>query len=121
MTQARREQLEGAGICVEQALERMMGSEALLERLLGKFLEDRNLPALREALAAGDTEGAFTAAHTLKGVCGNLSMAALYDLFTRQTEALRCGDLAGARAQMAEIEQADAAVRAAIRGDADEA
>ena len=40
MTPERRTQLEAAGIDVASALERMMGSEALLERLLGKFLED---------------------------------------------------------------------------------
>ena len=76
MTQARRAALEAAGIDVASALERMMGSEALLERLLGKFPEDKNLPVLREALESGDPGRAAAAAHTLKGVCGNLSMTA---------------------------------------------
>ena len=120
MTQARRAALEAAGIDVASALERMMGSEALLERLLGKFPEDKNLPVLREALESGDPDRAAAAAHTLKGVCGNLSMTELYGLFTRQVDALRRGDLAAARALMADIEPAAAAVRAAIEGGADE-
>ena len=66
-----------------------MGSEALLERLLDRFLEDRNFPSLAAALECGDTDGAVQAAHTLKGVCGNLSMNGLYRLFTRQVELLR--------------------------------
>lgn len=119
MTQERRAALEAAGIDVDEALERMMGSEALLERLLGKFLEDRNFPALREALDDGDTDRAVTAAHTLKGVCGNLSMTELYRLFTDQVAALRRGDLEGARAMMARIVPACGAVRRAIGGDAD--
>ena len=120
MTQARRAALEAAGIDVASALERMMGSEALLERLLEKFPEDKNLPVLREALESGDPGRAAAAAHTLKGVCGNLSMTELYGLFTRQVDALRRGDLAAARALMADIEPAAAAVRAAIEGGADE-
>ena len=103
MTEARRARLEAAGVDVEAALERMLGSEALLERMLAKFLEDRNLPVLRAALEGADPAGAVTAAHTLKGVCGNLSMGALYGLFTRQVGALRQGDLAGAREAINEV------------------
>ena len=119
MNGERKARLTAAGIQVDQALERMMGSEALLERLLGKFLEDRNYPALRSALEAGDLEGAAAASHALKGVCGNLSMAVLYDLFTRQVAALRQGGLAEARALMEEIAPAYAAVTAAIGEGAD--
>ena len=119
MRAERRAALEAAGIDVAQALERMMGSEALLERLLGKFREDRNLQALCGALKAGDLETAVTAAHTLKGVCGNLSMTALHGLLTRQVEALRRGDLDGARELMAAIEPAAADVLGAIGGSGD--
>ena len=119
MTAERRAALEAGGVDVAGALERMMGSEALLERLLGKFLEDRNFPALCAALDAEDLSGAAAAAHTLKVVCGNLSMTALYGLFARQVEALRAGDLAGARALMADIRPALEAAAAAIAGDAD--
>ena len=64
----------------------------------------------------------FTAAElmTLKGICGNLSMTALLQLFTRQVEALRGGDLASARAMMAQITPAYEAVAAAIREQSDE-
>ena len=40
MNPQRKEELERGGVDVCAALERMMGSEALLERLLGKFPED---------------------------------------------------------------------------------
>ena len=121
MTPERREQLEAAGIDVASALERMMGSEALLERLLGKFLDDPQYPALRAALEAGDAAQAVSAAHTLKGVCGNLSMTDLYGLFTRQVDTLRAGDLSLARSMMAEIAPAYERVIGAIRGRTDEA
>ena len=120
MTPERRDQLEAAGIDIESALERMMGSVALLERLLGKFLDDPQYPALRAALEAGDMERAVSAAHTLKGVCGNLSMTELYGLFTRQVDALRAGDLPLARDMMAEIAPVYEQVTAAIRRRTDE-
>lgn len=120
MTPKRRSQLEAAGIDVASALERMMGSEALLKRLLGKFLDDPQYPALRAALEAGDMERAVSAAHTLKGVCGNLSMTELYGLFTRQVDALRAGDLPLAQGIMAEIAPVYEQVTAAIRRRTDE-
>ena len=84
--------LMDAGIDAESALNRMMGSEALLERLFRRFLEDGNFSALSAAIEAGDREGALTASHTLKGMCGNLSMDELYGLISRQTEFFREGN-----------------------------
>lgn len=115
MTSQRTKQLEEAGIDVTAALERMMGSEALLERLLGKFLDNQQYPALRAALQSGDTEQAVIAAHTLKGVCGNLSMTGLYGLFTGLVDALRAGDLPLAQHLMEQITPAYVQITAAIR------
>ena len=115
MTSQRRKQLEEAGIDVASALERMMGSEELLERLLRKFLENQQYPALCAALKGGDTEQAMIAAHTLKGVCGNLSMVSLDGLFARQVDALRAGDLSLAQHLMEQITPAYVQVTAAIR------
>ena len=116
MEAVRRQELLAGGIDVDGALERFMGSEALLERFLGKFLQDANYEALEQAVARGDWEEALRASHTLKGVCGNLSMTVLYDLFTRQVAAIRAGDMAGAAALMEEIAPARAAAAAAIAG-----
>ena len=71
--------------------------------------------AVRGAVAAGDWDKALTASHTLKGMCGNLSMTVLYDLFTRQVALLRASDTAGAAALMPEIEAACRKAAAAIR------
>lgn len=115
MEQAKKEMLAAAGIDAEDALERFMGSEALLTRFLGRFLEDASMDALRGAVAVGDWDKALTASHTLKGMCGNLSMTVLYDLFTRQVALLRASDTAGAAALMPAIEAACRKAAAAIR------
>ena len=115
MEQAKMDRLAAAGIDAADALERFMGSEALLTRFLGRFLEDGNMDALRAAVATGAWDKALTASHTLKGMSGNLSMTVLYDLFTRQVALLRQPDTAGAAALMPAIEAAYQKAAAAIR------
>ncbi len=115
MDMEKRAQLTAAGIDLDSALERMMGNEALLERFLKRFLDDANYGRLAAAIDAGDAEAALTASHTLKGVCGNLSMQRLFDLLTRQVAALRADDFAAARDIMPEITAAYEQVTDAIR------
>ena len=115
MDEARKQALIAAGINVDEALSRMMGSEALLMRLLKKFLDDANYAKLLDAVARSDAETALTASHTLKGVCGNLSMAALFDLLTRQVGLLRAEDWAGAMELMPGIDGAYEETCRAIR------
>ena len=111
MNAERKEQLTQGGIDVDSALERLMGSEALL----GCTVSAARL-VLEAAVAAGDWEEALRASHTLKGMCGNLSMTVLYDLFTRQVNAIRAEDRAGAAALMEEISPAYRAVCGAVVG-----
>ena len=108
------EKLRAAGIDVDDALARLMGSQALLERLLGKFAADQNMARLEDAAAAGDADAGFEAAHALKGVCGNLSMTRLFELTSRQCDLFRAGDAAAAFALVSEVRAAYDAVRAAI-------
>ena len=48
-------------------------SEALIQRFTLKFLEDQSYLQLKQALENKNYEDAFRSAHTLKGVCQNLS------------------------------------------------
>ena len=105
MDSVRRQRLMDAGIDVDSALGRFMNNEALLERFLAKFPADPNHGRLVAAIAAGDREAALTAAHTMKGVCGNLSMPALFELLTRQVAAFRADDWDGAVAMMPELDR----------------
>ena len=68
-----------------------LGSEKLVERFALKFLADDSYAMLEGAIAAGNYNDAFRAAHTLKGVCINLGFTQLHDMSDELTEALRDG------------------------------
>ncbi len=72
----------------DEALSRLMG-EAMLRRFVAKFPKDQSYATLRQALADGDRETAFRAAHTLKGLCLNLGFGKLLASSEALTEALR--------------------------------
>ena len=64
-------------------------SVKLIEKFVGKFLEDQSFAMLCEQVKAGNRPEAFRAAHTLKGVCANLGFTRLMDSASQLTELLR--------------------------------
>lgn len=103
MTDEIRSRLEAAGVDVDSAMERFMNNDALLERFMRKFKDDPNYRELLDAVEKKDTERAFTASHTLKGVSGNLSLAALQKKVSEQCEFFRAGDFEAGAAMMAGV------------------
>jgi len=75
----------------QEALGRLI-SPALVEKFIIKFLDDGSYEALCRQMNAGVREDAFKAAHTLKGVCANLSITKLCGSVSELTEELRSGD-----------------------------
>lgn len=84
--------LAACGGDYEGTMRRLMGNEMLFCRLLPKMFQDKNLQKLEEALTLGDLDAAFDAAHTLKGMSGNLGLASLYDAVCEIVEPLRRKD-----------------------------
>lgn len=64
-------------------------SDALIERFVLKFLADTSFERLEKAVKESDFDEAFKAAHTLKGVCQNLSFEKLSVSSCEITECLR--------------------------------
>lgn len=91
-----REMLEKAGVEVEKSLHRFLDNEELYRRFLIRFLEDDTFQKIGAARKADDPREMELAAHTLKGVAGNLGMAPLYACCREVVEKLRGGDVAGA-------------------------
>ncbi len=93
-----------AGIDVNEGVARCGGDEALYEHLLDRFSEESRFEEMREALASQDVQGAFAAAHALKGLSGNLSMNRLYRDIMPLVEELRAGSLSGTADLFARVE-----------------
>ncbi len=100
------QKLKDAGIDVDEALERFMGNQALMEKFLKKFPADTNYTKLEEAILQENKEEALVAAHTLKGVCGNLSMQKMFELMTEQVGLFRAGEWQQATDMMPEVRAA---------------
>lgn len=84
-----KEFLAACGGDYEGTMRRLMGNEMLFYRLLPKVFRDENFQKLEDALTLGDMDAAFDAAHTLKGVSGNLGLTSLYDAVCEIVEPLR--------------------------------
>lgn len=86
-----------AGSDAEKVLARFGGNEEMLKHFLRLFTQDSSFPGLKAALATGNTEEAFRAVHTLKGICANLGLERLYEKASEMTELLRRGEFENAK------------------------
>ncbi|MCI5494566.1 MAG: Hpt domain-containing protein [Lachnospiraceae bacterium] len=75
-----REALISAGINYDNGLRCFAGKEALYEKYLKKFMDDKLVDTAKEALKVSDFQGALEAMHALKGETGTLGMEKLYGL-----------------------------------------
>jgi HPt (histidine-containing phosphotransfer) domain-containing protein len=78
-----------AGIDYNDGVARFVGNAGIYEKFLKEFLSDQSFAALETALDGGDLSASFQAAHTLKGLTGNLSLNVLYGHLVTLTDALR--------------------------------
>ena len=70
------DKLNDFGADTAEGLARCYGNEALYLRLIGMVVKEDNFDKLKDAIEKNDLDGAFEAAHALKGVLGNLSPVA---------------------------------------------
>ena len=72
----------------KSALARMM-NDAFITKMLGKFLANNSYATLEEAYKNKDPKAMFEAAHSLKGVTGNLALDDLHNKSCIIVEAVR--------------------------------
>lgn len=97
--------LEDAGFDVETAMERFMNNEEIYFRFLKKFCLDSSYQELLQAMQEQNMENAFNAAHTLKGLAGNLSVGILYRRLVPFVEFLRSRDTKAAMEYWPDIKE----------------
>lgn len=90
------------GVNTDEALTRFMNNTSLYVRMLGKFPAAAKGAKVTEAFQEKDYEKALAAAHTLKGVTGNLSLTPLFKAYTDIVALLREGQPEKAEALFSE-------------------
>lgn len=85
-----REYFEVYGGDYQATMPRFLNKEELYLKFLEMLFDDGSLKKLGDALYAGDLKNAFEAAHTLKGVVGNMGLTPLFHAVCRIVEPLRC-------------------------------
>ena len=98
MTEETLSKIQEAEMDVEGALARFCGNSALYEKFLGKFLQDDNFKKIGAAVEAEDSQEMLIAAHTLKGVAGNLGLNGLMEACAEMVSQLRSNSMEGALA-----------------------
>lgn len=109
------QKLQELGVNAQEAIRRFSGNQGLYERFLLRFPQDDNFAQIGPALEAGNWEEALRAAHTLKGVAGNLSVSAVFEGCSRIVAAIRAEDYAAARAAYPAMAQAYEGICAYLR------
>lgn len=80
------------GVDYENTMDRFMNNKEMYLRFVGKLAEDNSIYELGEALESGELSRAFSAAHNLKGVAGNMGLTKLFRLTGEIVEPLRRED-----------------------------
>lgn len=107
--------LKQVGINTDSALERFMNNESLYMRMMKKFLDDKTFISLVEAVSQNDGKTALESSHTLKGICGNLSIDSLFSLFSEQVVLMRADKWDEAYSMMPEITEKYTRITEAIK------
>lgn len=108
-------QLTQAGIDVQEAMARFMDNEGLMKKFLLRFPQDESFAQLKQALGKKNAEEAYRAAHTLKGLAGNLAMKSLFDQVCSVLDDLRKQDLEQVEEKMKELEARYQRILAALQ------
>lgn len=78
---------------IDGALQRLCGDKKLYCLLLTSFLKDRTMEQLGAAIEAESWDKAFTAAHALKGLAGNLGFVPLFHSVGELVVLIRSGKI----------------------------
>lgn len=98
--------LKEAGADSDGALRRLSGNISLYQKILRMFPQDETYKQIESALQANDWTALLAAAHTLKGVAGNLGLIPLSNACSDTVTLLRAERYVEAVASCAKIRDA---------------
>ena len=113
-------EMEQAGIDVDGAVRRFSGNEPMYIKFLLRFCDDDNFNQVGKAVEADDVDTMLSAAHTLKGVAGNLGMNRMFDVCSDMVNKIRGGNPEAAKAVYPALEESYDQVRGVLAKLAEE-
>ncbi|MEG1471480.1 MAG: Hpt domain-containing protein [Clostridia bacterium] len=87
-----RKTLEQYGVNVERTLARFVGDEEMMLQFMRSLPQDESFDQMVQAKQQGDQEAFQFAAHSLKGLSGNLGLTPLFEQCSELMAAIRAGD-----------------------------
>ena len=96
----------------------IMMNDALIERMLAKFMNDNAYKDIIAAYNNNDLERVFVLVHTFKGVTGNLALTPLYELSCTLTELTRNNPNADIKEEIKKLEVAYSLVASCYQNNA---
>lgn len=87
-----KEVFEEYGADYSSTMARFLGNEGMYLRFLDMLFQDETMQQLGSALDSEEYDAAFAAAHTLKGVVGNMGLTPFYNAVCAIVEPLRAGE-----------------------------
>lgn len=107
MSQDLTAKLDEYGIDYVDAMDRMDNDAELYKTLAMKYLANSNYASLVAALEVEDFDEAYKAAHSLKGIAGNLSFKTLFNVAASMSEALFQGEYQAAEKMLPDLTAAN--------------
>lgn len=98
--------LQDAGVDINGGVRRFAGKYELYEQFLFRFPSDPTFSALVQSMNQKDWAQALSAAHTLKGVAGNLGMNRLFHACDETVKHFRADDPIGAERSYIDLKTA---------------
>lgn len=97
-----REFYEETGGDYDEVLARLKTDERII-KFAKMFAEDKSYQVLVRSLETENMDGAFRAAHTIKGMCQNMAFRRLFVSANEITERLRAGEFDGAKEMIGKV------------------
>ena len=98
------EELKSLGVNVDEGLDRVLGDEALYERMIGMFVDLVNNNSISlEDFSGADLSTLFVRIHVLKDITSNLAMTPLSKRYARAMDFLRSDQAAEAKKEFEKL------------------
>ncbi len=86
-------------IDINGSLERFSNFEPMYIKYLKKFITEKTYDTFKQDIMSGNLSAVESSAHTIKGICGNLGLTELYEIYSNIVKSVRERDMSNLKNQ----------------------